>query len=115
MQVCYKKTDFLGDQVLLTAFAPGGLTEVKEANFKTYSMANTLAQELGPFGFKPEVPPLTTHSLIYSLTHSLIHSLLHPRIHSRIHSLIHSRIHSCIHLFTHSSINPSRHPPSDHI
>ena len=99
MQVCYKKTDFLGDQVLLTAFAPGGLTEVKEADFKTYSMANTLAQELGPFGFKPEVPPLTIHSLIYSL------------IHSRIHSLIHSRIHLCMH----SSINPSRHPPSDHI
>ncbi|KAA6421450.1 MAG: chloroplast processing enzyme, partial [Trebouxia sp. A1-2] len=55
MRVCYKKTDFLGDQVLLTAFAPGGLTEVEEADFKTYSMANTLAQELGPFGFKPEV------------------------------------------------------------
>ncbi|DBA85638.1 TPA: hypothetical protein ACH3X1_005214 [Trebouxia sp. C0004] len=55
MRVCYKKTDFLGDQVLLTAFAPGGLTEVDEADFKTYSMANTLAQELGPFGFKPEV------------------------------------------------------------
>ena len=66
MQVCYKKTDFLGDQVLLTAFAPGGLTEAEEADFKTYSMANTLAQELGPFGFKPEVPSLTIYSLIHS-------------------------------------------------
>ena len=55
VQVCFKKTDFLGDQVLLTGFAPGGLTEVAQADFKTCSMANTLAQELGPFGFKPEV------------------------------------------------------------
>lgn len=56
-QVCYKKTDFLGDQILLTGFAPGGLTEVPQQDFKTCSMANTLAQELGPFGFKPEVSP----------------------------------------------------------
>ena len=55
LQVCYKKADFLADQVLLTGFAPGGLTEVPEADFKTCSMGNTLAQELGPFGFKPEV------------------------------------------------------------
>ena len=61
LQVCYKKTDFLGDQVLLSGFAPGGLTEVPPATFKTCSMGNTLAQELGPFGFKPEVSssPLT--------------------------------------------------------
>ncbi len=59
VQVCYKKTDFLGDQVLLTGFAPGGLTEVPQADFKTCSMANTLAQELGPFGFKPEVLALS--------------------------------------------------------
>lgn len=45
----------MADQVLLTGFAPGGLTEVPEADFKTCSMGNTLAQELGPFGFKPEV------------------------------------------------------------
>ena len=57
VQVCYKKADFLADQVLLTGFAPGGLTEVPEAEFKTCSMGNTLAQELGPFGFKPEVNP----------------------------------------------------------
>lgn len=55
MRICYKKTDFLGDQVLLSGFAPGGLTEVPQATFKTCSMGNTLAQELGPFGFKPEV------------------------------------------------------------
>ncbi|KAL3146657.1 hypothetical protein ABBQ32_000885 [Trebouxia sp. C0010 RCD-2024] len=55
MKVCYKQADFLADQVLLTGFASGGLTEVSRADFKTCSMGNTLAQELGPFGFKPEV------------------------------------------------------------
>ena len=55
--MCYRKADFLADQVLLGGFAPGGLTEVPEADFKTCSMGNTIAQELGPFGFKPEVSP----------------------------------------------------------
>lgn len=72
--MCYKKADFLADQVLLTGFAPGGLTEVPQEDFKTCSMGNTLAQELGPFGFKPEVarlpPPRPPPPLLLELSFS---------------------------------------------
>ena len=112
MQVCYKKTDFLGDQVLLTAFAPGGLTEVDEADFKTYSMANTLAQELGPFGFKPEVPSLTyCPSIIHSSLCSFFHSLTHSLIPSFTCSL--ARLFVCLFvcLFVRSFVHPLIHAP----
>ena len=40
--MAYKKTDWLDDQVLVTGFAAGGLTEVPQEQFRTCSMAVTL-------------------------------------------------------------------------
>jgi len=57
MQVCYKCTDLLDDQILLTGIAPGGLTEVPISEYRTASCGVTLALEMGLFGFKPEVRP----------------------------------------------------------
>ena len=54
-QVCYKVTDFLGDQVLLAASAHGGLSEVPRDSFRTSSNAFKLVSEIGQFGHPPEV------------------------------------------------------------
>ena len=55
VQVCYKQTDFLGDQVLLAAAAQGGLSEVPRASFRSCSNALKLVSEIGQFGHPPEV------------------------------------------------------------
>lgn len=57
--MAYKKTDWLDDQILVTGFAAGGLTEVPQEQFRTCSMAVTLATELGPFGIKTQVRRVT--------------------------------------------------------
>ena len=57
--MAYKRTDWLDDQVLVTGFAAGGLTEVPQEQFRTCSMAVTLATELGPFGIKTQVRHVT--------------------------------------------------------
>ena len=59
LQVAYKRTDWLDDQILVTGFAAGGLTEVPQEQFRTCSMAVTLATELGPFGIKTQVRLVT--------------------------------------------------------
>ena len=55
MQVCYKCTEFMGDQVLVNAFATGGLSNVPRDCFKACNLASRLASELGQFGHPPEV------------------------------------------------------------
>ncbi|BDA41495.1 probable zinc protease PqqL [Coccomyxa sp. Obi] len=55
MKVCYKVTDLLDDQILLTGLAAGGLTEVPMSEYRTASFGVTLAMEMGLFGLKPEV------------------------------------------------------------
>lgn len=55
MKVTFKETDFLKDQVLLSGFASGGLSEVPENSFRSASFANMVAGELGMFGLRPEV------------------------------------------------------------
>ena len=51
----FKSTDFLEDQVLVSGFAAGGLSEVPKEHFRTCSLASMLTQELGTFGLRPEV------------------------------------------------------------
>lgn len=55
MRVTYKRTEFLHDQVLMSGFAAGGLTEVPESDYRCVSFANVVAGELGMFGLRPEV------------------------------------------------------------
>ena len=55
MRVALKTTDFLDDQVLVRAFARGGLSEVGEPEYLDALYANTIASELGMYGTKPEV------------------------------------------------------------
>ncbi|OVA08489.1 Peptidase M16 [Macleaya cordata] len=55
MRVCYKRTDFLDDQVLFTGFAYGGLSELPESEYFSCSMGSTIAGEIGVFGYKPSV------------------------------------------------------------
>ncbi|KAK3250341.1 hypothetical protein CYMTET_40280 [Cymbomonas tetramitiformis] len=55
MRVIYKSTSFLDDQVLLSGFAHGGLSEVPVDEFDSLSCSTLLATELGVFGYKPEV------------------------------------------------------------
>ena len=55
VQVTYMKTDYLEDQVLLSGFAAGGLSDVPLKAFRSASLGCMLAQELGQFGYKPEV------------------------------------------------------------
>lgn len=55
VQVYYKATDYLEDQVLVSGFAAGGLSEVPREQFRTCSLATMLTQELGTFGLRPEV------------------------------------------------------------
>ena len=56
-QVFYKATELLDDQILMTGFAAGGLSQVPESFFRTASLSAPLAQEQGIFGIKPEVLP----------------------------------------------------------
>jgi predicted Zn-dependent peptidase len=53
--VALKTTDFLDDQVLVRAFAKGGLSEIPESKYLDALYANTIAGELGTFGVKPEI------------------------------------------------------------
>ncbi|KAK9846440.1 hypothetical protein WJX81_003803 [Elliptochloris bilobata] len=55
MRITYKVTDHADDQILVTGWAPGGLSEVPRTAFRSAAMAQMLADELGPYGFKPEV------------------------------------------------------------
>lgn len=55
MRVCYKCTDFLDDQVLITGFSYGGLSELSESDYFSCSMSSTIAGEIGIFGHKPSV------------------------------------------------------------
>ena len=54
-QVFYKATELMNDQILMTGFAPGGLSQVPQSFFRTASLSAPLAQEQGIFGIKPEV------------------------------------------------------------
>ena len=55
LQVFYKVTEFMDDQILMTGFAPGGLSQAPQSFFRTASLSAPLAQEQGIFGIKPEV------------------------------------------------------------
>jgi predicted Zn-dependent peptidase len=55
MRVAMKTTNFLDDQVLVRCFARGGMSEVSRAEHLDSLYANTIASELGMYGFKPEV------------------------------------------------------------
>ncbi|KNA14112.1 hypothetical protein SOVF_110570 [Spinacia oleracea] len=55
MRVCYKCTDLLDDQVLISGCSYGGLSELSEADYISCSMGSTIAGELGKFGHKPSV------------------------------------------------------------
>lgn len=55
MRVCYKCTDFLDDQVLISGYSYGGLSELSETDYLSCSMGSTIAGELGIFGHKPSV------------------------------------------------------------
>ncbi|CAL5222596.1 g4987 [Coccomyxa viridis] len=55
MKVFYKVTEFMDDQILMTGFAPGGLSQAPQSFFRTASLSAPLAQEQGIFGIKPEV------------------------------------------------------------
>ena len=65
-QVTYKRTDFLHDQVLLSGFAAGGLTEVPQPQHRTAAFANTIAGELGMFGLRPEVCLVSATSCVHA-------------------------------------------------
>lgn len=54
-QVCLKSTKHLGDQVLVSGYALGGLSELSQEEFQTCSYAFKLAGEIGQFGHPPEV------------------------------------------------------------
>lgn len=55
MRVCYKQTDFLDDQVLISGYAYGGLSEAPEGDHHSYAMAQVLAGEVGIYGHPPSV------------------------------------------------------------
>ncbi|KAJ0986491.1 hypothetical protein J5N97_004847 [Dioscorea zingiberensis] len=55
MRICYKRTDFLDDQVIFTGFAYGGLSELSEDEYFSCSMGSTISGEIGVFGYKPSV------------------------------------------------------------
>ncbi|KAF7819724.1 zinc protease PQQL-like isoform X1 [Senna tora] len=55
MRVCYKRTDFLDDQVIFTGFSYGGLSELPESEYFSCSMGPTIAGEIGVFGYRPSV------------------------------------------------------------
>ncbi|XP_010667309.2 zinc protease PQQL-like isoform X1 [Beta vulgaris subsp. vulgaris] len=55
MRVCYKCTDFLDDQVLISGYSYGGLSELSETDYFSCSMGSTIAGEIGIFGHKPSL------------------------------------------------------------
>ncbi|CAI5457717.1 unnamed protein product [Closterium sp. Yama58-4] len=55
MRVAVKCTDFLDDQILISGYAYGGLSEVSEADYYTAAMAQSIAGEAGVFGHPPAV------------------------------------------------------------
>ncbi|GIL74679.1 hypothetical protein Vretimale_2315 [Volvox reticuliferus] len=55
MRVAFKSTTFMRDEIHMTGFAVGGLSEVPLELFYTASLAGTLAGHLGMFGFRPDV------------------------------------------------------------
>ncbi|KAH9623003.1 hypothetical protein KSS87_020828 [Heliosperma pusillum] len=55
MRICYKCTNFLDDQVLVTGYSYGGLSEISETDYISCSMGSTIAGEMGTFGHKPSV------------------------------------------------------------
>ncbi|XP_027343574.1 zinc protease PQQL-like isoform X4 [Abrus precatorius] len=55
MRVCYKRTDFLDDQVIFTGYSYGGLSELPENEYFSCSMGPTIAGEIGVFGYRPSV------------------------------------------------------------
>ncbi|GLC40306.1 hypothetical protein PLESTM_001046900 [Pleodorina starrii] len=55
MRVAYKSTTFMRDEIHVTGFAVGGLSEVPQELFYTASLAGTLAGHLGMYGFRPDV------------------------------------------------------------
>ncbi|GJP47352.1 hypothetical protein CLOM_g6553 [Closterium sp. NIES-68] len=55
MRVAIKCTDFLDDQILISGYAYGGLSEVPYAQYHTAAMAQTIAGEVGIFGHPPAV------------------------------------------------------------
>ncbi|KAG2499479.1 hypothetical protein HYH03_002426 [Edaphochlamys debaryana] len=55
MRVAIKPTAFMRDEVHITGFALGGLSEVPLELFPTASLAGTLAGHLGVFGLRPDV------------------------------------------------------------
>ncbi len=59
----YKVTEFMDDQILMTGFAPGGLSQAPQSFFRTASLSAPLAQEQGIFGIKPEVFLPCIHAL----------------------------------------------------
>ena len=50
-----KRTDFLDDQVLMGASAPGGLSETTRADYRTAAFGATVAAEVGYFGLRPDI------------------------------------------------------------
>ena len=57
VQVTFKCTRWLDDQVLLNGWAAGGLSEAPQDQFESCSLAINLAAELGYYGLKPAVRP----------------------------------------------------------
>ncbi|GIL48315.1 hypothetical protein Vafri_4598 [Volvox africanus] len=55
MRVAFKSTTFMRDEIHMTGFALGGLSEVPQELFYTASLAGTMAGHLGIFGFRPDV------------------------------------------------------------
>ncbi|KAH1049403.1 hypothetical protein GLYMA_08G030800v4 [Glycine max] len=55
MRICYKRTDFLDDQVIFTGYSYGGLSELPENEYFSCSMGPTIAGEIGVFGYRPSV------------------------------------------------------------
>ncbi|OMO91642.1 hypothetical protein COLO4_18248 [Corchorus olitorius] len=55
MRVCYKCTDFSDDEVLISGFSYGGLSELPENKYFSCAMGSRIAEEVGVFGYKPSV------------------------------------------------------------
>eukprot|EP00963_Diacronema_lutheri_P003130 scaffold261_cov336-Pavlova_lutheri.AAC.45 len=55
MSVMLKQTDYLDDQVLVSGFAWGALSDVAQDDFRNASVGRDLALELGVFGVRPSV------------------------------------------------------------
>ncbi|EKX39800.1 hypothetical protein GUITHDRAFT_143191 [Guillardia theta CCMP2712] len=53
MRVCYKKTNFLDDEVQFKGFAMGGLSELSKKQLLSGRMSTSIASEIGAFGVRP--------------------------------------------------------------